>query len=124
MAKLIESSDYPLINIKLKIGDYEDKHKVYVDTGAYPYHLYFPRKIFEKMKIKPAQFKTPVITTKTRELSETYPGIITIGNKEWKKSTIVVLDDTTFPHILLGRGILDDLVATFNGPTKKLIIND
>lgn len=121
MEKIIESTDYPLVTIKLKIDDFELKKEAYADTGATTYGAYVPENYFEFNKVKQKFFSVPVTTGDgTTHFWKAYIGKIKIGNKEFDESSIVVGTQ----KLILGRGILDQLISIFDGPNQKITLNE
>ena len=120
MKSIIDSNNYPLIPIELELDNLEFKKEAYVDTGATTYCVFVPESYFEFEKVKQNFFSVPITTGDgTTHFWKAYTGKIKIGNKEFQSSIVVGTQ-----KLILGRGILDQLVSIFDGPNQKITLNE
>ena len=117
MTLIAESEKYPYISFQLEAADnIKIKKEAYVDTGAEFAGLFIPRNLLKNFN-EPTFVHRFTLADGTEKPFDCFLGKIKVGSDEFE-TVVVLLEKPVTP--LMGRNLLDKIIANFDGPNQKL----
>ena len=117
MEQITESENYPYIPFQLEAADnIKISEDAYVDTVDEFAGLFIPKNLLKNFN-EPTFVHRFTLADGTEKPFDCFLGKIKLGSEEFE-TIIVLLEKSGTP--LMGRNVLDKLIANFDGPNQKL----